>query len=174
MGDASMNDASAKGWTIDTLATYNDALREAEEKFQTERDRRYSEVANEREKALKIKEEADKVALDLARQIQTYKDEQANELREQINSERGDYATKNDLSGVAEKLETALKPLADFVTAQQGRADSRTEGHARVGTTTAVIGTAFALFFVIFTFLNYQANAKPTVTTPTVTVTTMP
>jgi hypothetical protein len=55
--------------------------------------------------------EADKVALDLARQIQTYKDEKANELREQISSERGQYATKEDIGNVIDKLETVVKPI---------------------------------------------------------------
>ncbi len=49
------------------------------------------------QRALQIKETADLAALDLARQIQTYKDEAANELREQINSERNLYPTKSQL-----------------------------------------------------------------------------
>jgi hypothetical protein len=100
------------GWTFDTLKILTDErqhhsteLHRAEERFQAERDLRYKEVNVEREKALKIKEEADKVALDLARQIQTYKDEKANELREQISSERGSYATKDDLRAAVEKIE---------------------------------------------------------------------
>jgi hypothetical protein len=87
------------------------ALRAADERFFEERDRRYAEVALEREKALKIKEEADKAALGLAREIQTYKDEKANELREQIASERGLYATKGDVQAAVEKIEATLGPL---------------------------------------------------------------
>ena len=60
------------------------ALQEERDKFNHERDRRYAEVTQEREKALKIKEVADLAALQLAREIQTYKDEKANELRTQI------------------------------------------------------------------------------------------
>jgi hypothetical protein len=112
----------AAGWTVETYAIHNEALRGAEWKFQEERDRRYAEVATEREKALKIKETADLAALGLAREIQTYKDEKANELREQISSERGLYATKSDLQGLGEKIEEAIKPLASFVSSQQGRA----------------------------------------------------
>jgi hypothetical protein len=74
-------------------------------------DRRYTDVNIEKEKALKIKEEADKVALSLARDIQVYKDEKANELREQINNERGIYVTRSE-----------MKPLVDYVSSQQGRA----------------------------------------------------
>jgi hypothetical protein len=51
------------------LRTHLTALRVADEKFAAERDRRYSEVADERAKALQIKDEADKTALSLARQI---------------------------------------------------------------------------------------------------------
>lgn len=107
-------------WTIDSAREYARALREADARFYEERDRRYTEVAAEREKALKIKEEADKVALDLARQIQQYKDEQANELREQINSERGIYVTKGELGSAIEKIDVVIKPLTEYVHGSQG------------------------------------------------------
>lgn len=94
---------------------------EERDKLETERDRRYAEVSVEKEKALRIKEAADFAALQLAREIQTYKDEKANELREQISSERGFYASKDDLSNVAEKLEATIKPISEFMTSQQGR-----------------------------------------------------
>ena len=96
-------------------------IRDADMRFMEERDRRYMEVNIEREKALKIKETADLAALGLAREIQTYKDEKANQLREQINSERGLYATKGDIAAAVEKMEATIKPLANFVTTQQGR-----------------------------------------------------
>jgi hypothetical protein len=92
------------------LQEYLAAVRESDLRFEAERDRRYSEVNLEREKALKIKETADLAALELAREIQTYKDEKANELRSQIERERGTYVTRDQ-----------LKPLSDFVASQQGR-----------------------------------------------------
>ena len=92
------------------LKDHLSALREADLRFQEERDRRYAEVNIEREKALKIKETADLAALQLAREIQTYKDEKANELREQINSERGLYATNKDID-----------PIKSYVSSQTGR-----------------------------------------------------
>jgi len=110
-----------RGWTIETYAAHNEAIREAEEKFQTERDRRYAEVKNAEEKALKVKEEADKAALGLAREIQTYKDEKANELREQINSERGLYATKADVAAAVDKIEATLKPVFDYISADRAQ-----------------------------------------------------
>jgi hypothetical protein len=96
------------GWTVETWAAHTEALREGDLRFDEERDRRYTEVSIEKEKALKIKETADLAALGLAREIQTYKDEKANELREQINSERGLYATKDDLQAAVEKIEAGL------------------------------------------------------------------
>jgi hypothetical protein len=56
------------------------------------------------QRALEIKQKADEKALDLARDQQTYKDEKANELREQIASERGLYATKEDLVALEDKI----------------------------------------------------------------------
>jgi hypothetical protein len=85
-----------------------------------ERDRRYAEVNVEKEKALKIKETADLAALQLAREIQTYKDEKANELREQISSERGLYVTKNDLASAIARLEAVIAPLTDYMARNQG------------------------------------------------------
>ena len=99
------------GWTVDTLKFHIEALAIEKRRTEEERDRRYTEVNIEREKALKIKETADRDALGLAREIQTYKDEKANELREQIGSERGIYVTRSE-----------LKPIADYVQSQQGRA----------------------------------------------------
>lgn len=85
-----------------------------------ERDRRYAEVAIEREKALKIKEVADRAALELAREIQTYKDEKANELRSQIERERGTYVTQTDLTAAVARLEALIQPAADYAKAQAG------------------------------------------------------
>ncbi len=92
-------------WTVGTLAVYSEALRKAEEKFQSERDRRYAEVKIEQEKAIKIKETADLAALQLAASIQEYKDEKANELRSQIEREQGERATKAELLAGLEKVE---------------------------------------------------------------------
>jgi hypothetical protein len=117
----------AAGWTLDTLQEHYSALKRADERldaererFNQERDRRYSEVNIEREKALKIKEEADKAALGLAREIQSYKDEKANQLREQIGSERGSFATKDDLSAAIREITVTVSPLTAFVSSQRG------------------------------------------------------
>lgn len=107
-------------WTVESLAAHYEALREADARFDQERDRRYFEVARERERALTIETEARNEALRLARDIQTYKDEKANELRSQIESERGIYATKDDLAVAADKMIATIKPALDYATSQQG------------------------------------------------------
>lgn len=104
-----------------------------------ERDRRYAEVSIEREKALRIKEIGDAKALELERATQAYKDEKANELREQINSERLRYASKEDLSALADKLEISLKPIADFVAASRGGKDVWSDLAVKLGVAGAVI-----------------------------------
>lgn len=104
-----------------TLREYFEELRIADENLNKERDRRYKEVAEERAKALKIKEEADKVALQLAREIQTYKDEKANELRSQIESERGLYPTKSELNAAIKEVKTEIAPLTLYVSSQAGK-----------------------------------------------------
>ena len=83
-----------------SLKEYFEIIISLHDRFLEERDRRYTEVNIEKEKALKIKETADLAALQLARDIQIYKDEKANELREQINSERGLYVTNKDFETV--------------------------------------------------------------------------
>lgn len=108
-------------WTIETLKEFQELQIKHENELRLYDDRRYGEVALEREKALKIKETADLAALQLAREIQTYKDEKANELREQINKERGLYATKSELFSLGEKFEAAIKPIANFTATQAGR-----------------------------------------------------
>jgi hypothetical protein len=120
-------------WSIEAYVAHNEALREAEAKFQAERDRRYSEVAVEREKALRIKEQADRDALGLAREIQVYKDEKANELREQINSERGLYITR-----------TEMKPVFDFMASQSAKSD---QSRWLIGTAIALAGVVVVLIF---------------------------
>ena len=111
-------------WPASLLAYHFLALREADKAFNEERDRRYSEVNIEREKALKIKEEADREALRLAREIQVYKDEKANNLRDQIGSERGSLATKEELQAVRGTMAAMVAPLNEFMQMQRGASAS--------------------------------------------------
>lgn len=81
-------------------AHYNDALAEAERRFQHERDRRNTEVTAERDlryeqvgeanaKAITIKQVADEKALDLARQLDVLKDARSEETRDRVGKEQG-------------------------------------------------------------------------------------
>lgn len=112
------------------------------EKFQSERDRRYAEVDVEREKALKIKDEADRRALTLADEIQKYKDEKANNLRTQIENERGTYSTKNDLTALTKEFQATIKPLVEFVARSRGGADKWVQIALMVG----LAGSIIAIF----------------------------
>jgi vacuolar-type H+-ATPase subunit H len=120
-----------------------------ESMLQQANDRRYAEVNIEREKALKIKEEADKAALGLAREIQTYKDEKANELREQISSERGLYTTKPELIASIEKVEALIAPLTAYVNSQRGRGAGLGAGWSYVVSGVGLLSTIILLFFLL-------------------------
>lgn len=137
-----------EGWTAVSYAIHNEALRSAEYRFQEERDRRYMEVNIEKEKALKIKETADLAALQLARDIQIYKDEKANELREQISSERGLYASKDDLQAAVRELVAIIAPLSSYVAVQQGRDKG-------IG---LIVGGAVVIIGMVFTVLSLIAG----------------
>src|SRR6202166_1120530 len=138
---ASTNNHLLKREGTISLQEHWEALEAANEKFMAERDRRYSEVNIEREKALKIKEEADKAALGLAREIQSYKDEKANQLREQIGSERGSYATKEDLASALREIGASIQPLTTYVANMAGQtkqADQQLGASRAINETTAV------------------------------------
>lgn len=115
------NCTTGGGWTLDTLQEHWEVVNRMNKEFDEERDRRYSEVNIEREKALKIKEEADKAALGLAREIQSYKDEKANQLREQISNERGSFASKDDLAATMRELTATIQPLNNYVLGMGGQ-----------------------------------------------------
>ena len=136
------------------------------DRFDKERDRRYAEVQSEREKALKIKEEADRMALGLAREIQIYKDEKANELRSQIESERGSYLTREEYiiqhTALIDKLETAVRPLNEFMSQQRGRSSG-------IGASSNAVYLALILAVSIITVVILYGHH--TITPPAVTVT---
>lgn len=128
------------------------ALRGADDRWQAERDRRYAEVKAAEEKALKVKEAADDRALQLAREIQTYKDEKANELREQIASERGIYVTRAELASAVRELQASIKPLTEYASGSTGRTagalEYRTERRLDIGQMVAIIAVIIAAISV--------------------------
>jgi hypothetical protein len=139
------------------LREHLEALRAADAALAAERDRRYSEVAAEKEKALRIKESADEKALDLASQIQTYKDQQHNGLLQQIDRERARYPTKDDLSAVTDKMQSQITPLTEYVVAQQGRSggasESRTERRLDTGQALQILTAVAAVAAVLIAVL---------------------
>jgi len=125
-------DITDAGWTLESYAIHAAELRRADERFNDERDRRYTEVNIEKEKALKIKETADLAALSLARESQTYKEQQNDALRDKNLSESGVYATTASVNSAIEKLElgvaasfetlmTKLEPFMNGSIQQQGQ-----------------------------------------------------
>lgn len=170
MGTSAATDISLREY-FEALRRADEKYQHAEEKFQTERDRRYTEIAIAREKALAIKERADETARILVAQNQAYRDEKANELREQISSERGRYLTREEYStaheALADKVDTGLKPLNEFVSAQQGRREGIAGGAAVLY---GVIALVVALATVVILFRGHLPPQAPgstvTVTTP--------
>lgn len=101
------------GWTLESYAIHSRELRAADQRLADERDRRYSETSSEREKALKIKETADLAALTLARESQTYKEQQNDVLRDKNLADSGVYATTTSVNSAIEKLEKGVADSFD-------------------------------------------------------------
>ena len=159
-------------WTVETYAAHNEAMRKESQRFEDERDRRYTEVNIEKEKALKIKETADLAALSLARESQTYKEQQNDALRDKNLSESGVYATNASLSKVADDIRASTdaaiqglanataKTLSDFMTEikpfmngsiqnegqQRGTQITKANLYAAVGLIATVAAVLFAIF----------------------------
>jgi len=133
------------GWSTDTYATHVALLREADMRFENERDRRYTEVNIEKEKALKIKETADLAALQLARESQSLKEVQNDALRDKTLSESGVYATTAGVAQAIEDLKTSLQPLVDYVSAHKGAELTKGNLYAGAAGIAAFLG---ALYYV--------------------------
>jgi len=97
-----------------SLKEHYAALREADQK-------RADDLREADQHALSIADSARAEAIALARDIQTYKDEKANELRSQIERERGGYATKDELAAQWDKYQTAHQPVLDYINSQRGK-----------------------------------------------------
>jgi len=132
-------------------------MRRETERFDDERDRRYTEVNIEKEKALKIKETADLAALSLARESQTYKEQQNDQLRDKNLSESGIYATNSSLNKAIDALKNSqehaiaelvgkLQPFIDLVTQQQGASKGADLTWGKIG---AVIGVVLAAYIAL-------------------------
>lgn len=121
------------------------------ERIMDERDRRYAREAELRAEALKIKQEADDQALALAREGQTYRDEQANRLREQIAVERTEarerearFLTKEDYDRRHDDLLKEVGRLANL----------QAEGGGRIAGTDKLIAYGIGAAAVIVAILS--------------------
>jgi len=109
-----------KGWTIETYAAHNEAMRRADDRFHAERDKRYAEAATLNAVALKIKETADLAALTLAREGQVYKEAQNDLMRDSSLRQSGIYATNDGVAQAIAELKNSLQPLVDYVSTHKG------------------------------------------------------
>lgn len=145
-----MGKKSKGGWTVETLYLHNKELRKADIRFNTEQDRRYSEGASLRAEALAIEKNSTSKALDLARESQAYKEQQADAMRDKTLGESGLYATSANVSAGLRELEETffkalnklvidLKPLTDFVAQQKGASALTTKQLAWFGVAVALV-----------------------------------
>lgn len=119
------------------LATHLLALREADKEHVKElraADQRALEIKAEGDKeARRIKEQGDEKALNLAREIDSYKDQQQ----------------KSDLAAVLSEIKTAIKPLADYVAAQQGRSGGLDAGWKYLLGALGAVATLITLYLAL-------------------------
>lgn len=101
-----------------------------------ERDRRYAEVQFERDKAEVLRAAN-----------QAYKDEKANELREQLGQQRNEYASKSDLASALDTINATLKPIIQFVASQQGSRQGGLDQRNLLGWAVAIIATVIGIWF---------------------------
>jgi len=139
-----------EGWTIETYAAHNEAMRAADIRFHNERDRRYAEAATLNAVALKIKETADLAALTLAREGQVYKEAQNDLMRDSSLRQSGIYATNEGvtkaLSDLESSFEAALAPIVDFIAKSQGASKSVELTWGKIG---AVLGVILAVYVAL-------------------------
>lgn len=147
----------SKLWTKNSYIAHNEAMRKMDEKLQNERDKRYTEGNQLRAMALQIKETADFRALELARELQTYKDERNDAMREQNLKETGVFATRDDLANIFSKTEEkltsfidemkiVLKPVLAHIAEDKGAAVSTTKLYAGIAILVILIELGFKIF----------------------------
>lgn len=96
---------------------------DAERRISLERDRRYEQVRAAEARALVVKEEGDAKALVLARQIADYRDKEHNNFRDQIQEERAEFATQQQLGAAIDKFGVIVAPMVEFMASERGRTD---------------------------------------------------
>lgn len=120
---------SDEHWTVPEL---KGLLREADRLLAEERDRRYTELRVADQRALQIKEEADRIALELARENQSLRDEKANGLLAQMKEERAHFPTRQEVIALLDKFDTRLTPVEDFILGQRSATQTRSRAQDRL------------------------------------------
>jgi len=137
-----------------TLEEHLLALRQLDLKFNEERDRRYAEVDEAREMAVKVKEAAQAQALELARREQEYKDNKASELRDQFGAASGSYVTKDELirveNNIKEEFKSAIDPIVEYIASQRGKGVGIS---ASVGTIVKIVSVAGTIITLLISGL---------------------
>ena len=137
----------SKAWTKKSMVIHFGALRKADQEMALERDRRYTEGAGLRAEALKIKETADLAALTLARESQTYKEQQADAMRDKTLGESGLYATNSSVTHAIAELKGWLQPFVDYVAADKGKTKGSEVTWNKIYATIAAIAGVAAVFY---------------------------
>ena len=141
------------GWTLEAYVIHNEALRAADKELSAEKDKRYTEGNELRAMALKIKETADRDALELDRSSQAYKEARNDALREQNLKETGVYATRDDLASVVKEFQKTLKPVADYIAAQKGAITGGQITMGKIFASIAATGTIIGIIVSLSIFL---------------------
>lgn len=151
-------------WSVEAYTIHSKALRVADKELQDEKfkhitetvalnDRRYTEGNELRAMALKIKETADRDALELDRASQAYKAERYDVRSEQSLKEAGIYATRDDLAEVVNTFKKSLKPIEDFISNLQGATQGGQITMGKVAALIAATGTIIGILVSLAVFL---------------------
>jgi hypothetical protein len=154
----------SNGWTLEAYIQHYAALRIADKELQTEKilhltevimlnDRRYTNENELRAMALKIKETADRDALELDRASQAYKAERYDVRSEQSLKETGVYATRDDLGNAIQEIRKVIQPLVDYVSGQQGATKGSEITMGKVFASIAAAGTIIGVIVSLSIFL---------------------
>jgi len=147
-------------WALESYVYHNEAMRKAERRFQTERDKRYTERFKGQEQALKIALASIKERVEKSDQAYSLRFEQVNEWRRTYSDLVTGTMSRNEIEerfrSLDAKLDTKLDPVTQFVSGQQGSQGSRTAQRSSIiamfgilGTIAGIIGTIVAVVIVL-------------------------
>jgi len=147
-------------WSLESYVYHNEAMRKAERRFQTERDKRYTERFKGQEQALKIALASIKERVEKSDQAYSLRFDQVNEWRRTYSDLVTGTMSRNEIEerfkSLNAKIDTKLDPITNFVSGQQGSQGSRTAQRSSIiamfgilGTIAGIIGTIVAVVIVL-------------------------